>query len=100
MFVFSTYKMLTAGLSINHMDTIIYLTPPGASTTGIEQSSGRVDRDHNDAITKKLVIDLVDEGIPQLASRIFARKKEYQRLNIIIEHEFKYNSELGRFSNS
>lgn len=98
MFVFSTYKMLTAGLSINHMDTIIYLTPPGASTTGIEQSSGRVDRDHNDALTKKLVIDLVDEGIPQLASRIVARKKEYQRLNIIIEHEFKYNSELERFS--
>jgi len=90
-YVFSTYKMMTAGLSLNSMDTLFYLSPPGASSTAIEQSSGRIDRDHNDEETKKLVIDLVDTTHRKISSRILPRVREYLRLNIIIERLFTVN---------
>lgn len=90
-YVFSTYKMMTAGLSLNSMDTLFYLSPPGASSTAIEQSSGRIDRDHNDEATKNLVIDFVDTGHRKISSRIMPRIREYLRLNIIIEHIFTMN---------
>ena len=90
-YVFSTYKMMTAGLSLNSMDTLFYLTPPGATSTAIEQSSGRIDRDHNDSETKKLVIDLVDTTHRKISSRILPRVREYLRLNIIVERLFTIN---------
>ncbi|RLD40776.1 MAG: hypothetical protein DRI86_14675, partial [Bacteroidetes bacterium] len=96
-YVFSTFKMMTAGLSLNSMDTLFYLSPPGASSTAIEQSSGRIDRDHDDEETKKLVIDLVDTTHRKIASRILPRVREYLRLNIIIERTFTIYTKEGIF---
>jgi len=90
-YVFSTYGTMTAGLSLNHMNTLILLTTPGADGSTIEQIKGRITRDHTDKNAKPMMYDLVDKYNTKIESKINKRISEYDRLKMIKGDSFDFD---------
>lgn len=84
--IFTTYAFGTEGLSIAHMDAILYATP---RKSGTRQSSGRIVRLDGDSTKLRCVIDIVDTNL-SLKNQLPIRKKVYKERGFPIK-EIDYN---------
>lgn len=79
--IFSTNKFFSDGISINWLDTIVYLTPPSSkSLSSIPQLVGRIVREYKN---KKYVnvIDIYNDQYNVEVGRMNGRIGAYKRLN-------------------
>jgi len=78
--IFSTNKFFSDGISIDWLDTIVYLTPPSSkSLSAIPQLVGRIVRDYKG---KKyvIVVDIVNSGFDIEVARANKRRTAYNNL--------------------
>jgi superfamily II DNA or RNA helicase len=78
--IFATYTKAKDGVNIPPLDTLIYATPFGSSTT-LEQSAGRIKRKY-EGKEYGLIIDIYDSGNNISEGLRWKRKHTYDFLNI------------------
>ena len=95
--IFSTNKFFSEGLSLNWLDTIVYLTAPSSkSLSAIPQLVGRIVRDYKNK-TFVNVIDIYNDAFDIEVSRKFSRIKAYTSLNYKILNDYKNPSDATNY---
>lgn len=80
---FATFQMAKEGLDIPSLDTLFLVTPNSSEIT-VEQSAGRISREHPGK-KQPMIVDFVDNNVDICMKLYFIRMRIYQRLGIEIQ---------------
>ena len=95
--IFSTNKFFSEGLSLNWLDTIVYLTPPSSkSLSAIPQLVGRIVREYKGKSFVN-VIDIFNSAFDIEVKRKNNRIKAYKNLNYNILQELSFINNYNKY---
>ena len=97
--IFSTNKFFSEGLSLNWLDTIVYLTPQSSkSLSSIPQLVGRIVREYKNK-TFVNVFDIYNSAFDIENSRKYGRVNSYRSLNYHILNDYEFPYQYDRYVN-